>query len=99
MEQVLLLAARRYSFQDSGGRAVEGVQLQYATGGGQETPDRRGLELLTVSAPLELMTSLREVPGVYAMEFRQRPGLKGRPTLQVVSLAFREGVELPMLAG
>jgi hypothetical protein len=88
METVLILCARRYQFRDDQGRNVEGVTLSYVTDDLQIGGDRLGLEPLTVTAPLELFQSLTQVPGVYQMDFRQRPGPKGRPVLQVAAVAF-----------
>ncbi len=94
MERIALLSARRYGFQDDGGRRVEGVTLVYVTGDQQDTADQRGAQPLTVTAPLDLFASLRDVPGIYAADFKQRPGPKGRPTLQVTGLTFEAPVDL-----
>ena len=88
METCLLLSARRYSFRDDAARQVEGVTLSYLTGEREEGQDRRGLEPLTITGGLEVFSGLQEVPGLYEMGFRQRPGKNGRPTLQVVSVRY-----------
>jgi hypothetical protein len=69
---------------------VEGVSLTYLTDNVENTGDRRGCEPLKISAPVEVLPLIQAVPGVYNMDFKQRPGKNGRPTLQVVSLAFVE---------
>jgi hypothetical protein len=89
MEKCLLLSARKYDFEDNGKR-VEGVSLVYLTDNIETTGDRRGCEPLKISAPLDVLPHLQAVPGVYQMDFKQRPGKNGRPTLQVVSVAFVE---------
>jgi hypothetical protein len=88
MERCALLSARRYSFREDGGRLVEGVTLVYVTGEREETGDQLGMAPLTVSSGPELFTQLREVPGIYDLDFKQRPGPKGRPTLQVTKLTY-----------
>ena len=88
MERCLVLSARRYSFRDDAGKQVEGVTLQYLTGFEADDPDRRGMEPLTITGSLSLYSELRDLPGVYDLDFKQRPGPKGRPTLQVTGLRF-----------
>lgn len=88
MERCLVLCARRYSFKDDGGRQVDGVTLSYLTGDREEGADRRGMEPLTISGDSRLYPELQELPGVYDLDFKQRPGKNGRPTLQVTSLRF-----------
>lgn len=94
MERVLILSARQYAFEDEKGKDVAGVQLHYVTADLQELADRRGLEPLTISAPVDVMAQLRDLPGVYQVEFRQRPGKNGRPSLQVVRVGFVQAVDL-----
>ena len=88
MERCLVLCARRYSFKDEGGRQVDGVTLSYLTGDREDGSDRRGMEPLTISGDQRLYSELQELPGVYELDFKQRPGKNGRPTLQVASVRF-----------
>jgi hypothetical protein len=93
METCVLLAARRYQFtDDKTGRPVEGVSLTYLTGDSETTPDQRGMFPLSITAPLEVFGLLTEVPGVYDMDFKQRPGKGGKPALQVVGLRFKQAL-------
>ncbi len=89
METCVLLSARKYEFADDKGRPVQGVTLNYLTDDVEQEPDRRGLSPMTINAPLELWHQLGQVPGVYELDFKQRPGLKGRPQLSVVAAKFR----------
>lgn len=95
METCLLLSARRYSFEGDRGGNVEGVQLTYIVSGSVEnTENQRGVAPLTISAPMEVFSKLAAVPGVYDMDFKQRPGKNGRPSLQVVGVTFRQAFDV-----
>lgn len=98
MERCIILAARRYDFKDDSGRRVEGVTLNYLTGDPDREPDRRGLSPLTIGAPVEVWHQLQQLPGVYAITFRQRPGQRGRPTLQATAVEYVAPVALDGVA-
>jgi len=97
METCLLLSARRYQFEDDKGKSVEGCTLTYLTGDVDATGDRRGAAPLSINGPADLFGSLSALPGVYDVDFKQRPGPKGRPTLQVVGLHYRSALSLDAL--
>ncbi len=88
MQECLLLSARRYDFKDDDGRRIEGVTLTYLTGEADQESDRRGFSPLSIPAPVDIWHELQAVPGYYHVNFRQRPGKGGRPTLQAVGLEF-----------
>jgi hypothetical protein len=89
MERCIVLTARRYDFKDADtGRRVEGVTLTYLTGDAEAQPDYRGQAVMQIPAPSEIWHQLAAIPGVYAIDFKQRPGPKGRPTLQAVGAEF-----------
>ncbi len=94
MEQCVLLSARRYEFKDESGKHVEGITLTYITDNIETEGDTKGCQPLSVTAPLLVWSALTEVPGVYDLDFKQRPGPKGKPTLQLSSLKFVAPVEL-----
>lgn len=90
MDTTILLSARRYNFDDEKtGKTVQGVNLQYVTGDTEDSDNQRGCLMFTISAPFEVWGQLKAIPGVYDMEFKQRPGPKGRPTLQCVNATFK----------
>lgn len=100
MDRCIVMTARRYDFNDQAtGRRVEGVTLTYVTGDIEQQPDYRGYPVLQISAPMGVWPELRALPGVYAVEFRQRPGPKGRPTLQAVNLKFLAGADFEVFDG
>jgi hypothetical protein len=94
MQECLLLAARRYDFKDEQGRRIEGVTLTYLTGDVDKAGDRLGQMPMSIPAPVDVWHQLQAVPGVYGIDFRQRPGKGGRPTLQAVGLEFLSAASL-----
>lgn len=88
MERVLVLAARRYDFTGKDGNHVEGVQVSYVTDEQVQETDNRGCPLFQVTAPVSIWPDLPTMPAFYDVEFRQRPGLKGKPTLQITSASY-----------
>jgi hypothetical protein len=100
MERCILLTARRYDFKDAEtGRRVEGVTLTYLTGDPEAQADYRGQAVMSIPAPSELWHQLQAIPGVYAIDFRQRPGPKGRPTLQATGAEFLSEVDFGVFDG
>ena len=89
METCVVLGARSYSFMDDKGKPVEGVSVTYLTGDVEEEADRKGAFPLTITGPLQLLGQFPSLPGVYEMDFKQRPGPKGKPTLQVVGATLK----------
>jgi hypothetical protein len=94
MQNCLVLGARRYDFQDESGRRVSGVTLTYLTGDLEGEADRRGQASLSIAAPPDVWHQLQAVPGIYDIDFRQRPGKGGRPQLQAVGVHFLAPVNL-----
>lgn len=93
MEQCVLLSARRYDFKDDAGKQVEGVTLTYLTENVETEGDTRGCQPLSIAGASSVWSKLAVVPGVYDMDFKQRPGPKGKPTLQLVDMKFISPVE------
>lgn len=84
MEKCVVLAARAYDFQDERNQQIKGVSLTYITDHYEDTHDRRGSFPMIVSATSEVFHSISALPGVYELDFRQRPGRGGKPGLTVV---------------
>lgn len=84
------MGARRYSFRDDDGARVEGAKLHYLTldGAPDGDIDEKGEIPFEVSAPLAVFDQLGEVPAFYEVDFRQRPGRGGRPTLQAARVSY-----------
>jgi hypothetical protein len=94
METCVLLSARRYDFKDDAGKQVEGVTLTYITENVETEGDTRGCQPLSVAGASSVWSKLGAVPGIYDLDFKQRPGPKGKPTLQLVDVKFKEALEL-----
>lgn len=87
----LVLGARRYSFKDDDGALVEGAKLHYLTLDGEldGSTDEIGEIPFEVSIPRDVFAQLREAPAFYDVDFRQRPGRGGRPTLQAAGVSYQ----------
>jgi len=94
METCVLLSARRYDFKDDGGKQVEGVTLTYITENVETEGDTRGCQPMSVAGAASVWSKLGAVPGIYDLDFKQRPGPKGKPTLQLVDVKFVSPVEM-----
>ena len=93
--KVLVLSARDWEMADDDGEIRRGVKFSYvdpleeATGSGAE-----GVPPMAISGPATLKPKVKEVPGVYELEFRQRPGKNNRPVLTLVDATFVKGVNI-----
>ncbi len=100
MERCIVMTARRYDFKDEAtGRRIEGVTLTYVTGDVEEQQDYRGRSVMSIPAPADVWHQLQALPGVYGVDFKQRPGPKGRPTLQAVGLQFLSDADFGVFDG
>lgn len=88
MENCLVLAARHYDFTDDKGRRVEGCQVIYVTDDILTEGNTRGAVPMTVAAPMAVLNQLGKLPAYYQLDFRQRPGPKGKPSLHLVQADF-----------
>lgn len=90
--EVLVLAVKRYNFQDETreGR-VEGTQLTYIEG--LDNPiyerDMKGVFPLTVTnGSSDFFDNFHELPAYYDVMFRQIPGRGGKPQIKPVAANF-----------
>lgn len=91
----LVLNAKRYSFNNDDGEKVEGTTLQYLDPSEEvQELNRRGAEVLTITAPVDFFDQLHTLPGIYDLAFKQRPGKNGRPTLVVTAARFLDSASL-----
>lgn len=93
MSKVLILHAIEYDFNDDEGQRREGVKISYIQEGAENEEHRRGMPILQVSGGRELWAQLASVPGVYEMDWRQRPGRNNRPMTVLVGLRPLPGSE------
>ena len=92
----LVLSARRYDFKNDSGERVAGATVHYLDldGGPTNEEGRRGYEPLTITATKEAFESFTELPGVYDLDFRQKPGKNGRPTLVLTAVKMLQPINL-----
>jgi hypothetical protein len=89
----LVLGIRRYDFKDeSSGERVEGAKLHYLTLDASEDaypdPDRHGEIPFEVPVPQAMFDDFASSPAFFDVEFRQRAGRGGRPSLQVSGVSY-----------
>lgn len=83
MSKYLVLNVQRYDFTREGGDRFQGVRVTYLDQQAESSDKVRGLVPMTVGGPVELWERIEKVPGHYALDFKQRPDFKGRPTLSL----------------
>lgn len=93
LETCIVIGARRYEFKDEQGQMVRGVTFEYLTGDTGDGVEQKGATVMKISAAPEVFGQLQAVPGVYDMDFKQRPGKGGRPSLQLVAVKFKQSME------
>lgn len=90
--KVLILGARRISFQGTNGY-VDVTKVTYIEGEPEYTGEQKGYLPMTVTADVSVFSSISE-PGIYDVEFRQRPDSKGRPVLTMTNAELIEEVSI-----
>ncbi len=88
MDRCLVLSARQYDFKNDAGEAVEGVTVNYLTLDSPVDTETRGCPPLTINAAPQMWKQLENLPGFYDLDFKQRPGAKGKPVLMVTGAHY-----------
>jgi hypothetical protein len=94
METCLVLSARQYDFKDTDGRQVDGITVTYLTLDAPIDGKTRGCPPMSISAPSQMWPQLAQLPGYYDVDFKQRPGPKGKPVLMLTGARFVQALEL-----
>ncbi len=92
MERVVILAARRYDFEDERKQRIEGITVTYLSGDQESEAAVKGCLPLSISAPPEVFHQLEAVPGVYDIDLRMRAGKGGRASISLVGVRFVDAV-------
>lgn len=89
---VVVLSARRYSMtDDKTGELVQGTKIEYVEDWDpQPQQNKRGLSVLSANFPYETFDRLGDVPAVYSADFRLVAGARGKPTVALTNLSYRE---------
>ncbi len=82
MNEILMLAARRYEFERDG-RHIQGCELTYVQRDSDRATNRVGHSPLKVQAPVAVWEQLVHVPGIYNLELRFRPGRDSKADFSV----------------
>lgn len=90
----LVLHVRPYDFTADDGKQVRGSSVTYLDLGGPSEPGELGHAPLTMSVPDEVARDFREAPALYDLDFRQRRGKGGRPTLTLAGARLVAPVQL-----
>lgn len=90
--KVLVLGARRINFQGTNGY-VDVTKVTYIEGEPEYTGEQKGYLPMTVSADVSVFSAISE-PGIYDVDFRQRPDSKGRPVLTMTKAVFEKSIKL-----
>lgn len=88
MERVVILSARRYEFDDEKARRIEGTTVTYVADDPVDDAMVKGLAPLSISAPVAVFHQLQDVPGVYDIDLKMRPGKGGKATISLVGVQF-----------
>lgn len=96
--RAIVLAVTRHAFTGEDGREVALCKVHYL-GDEYDGKDGRGLGVLNISGGLELWEVFETVPGVYNLEFGQRPGRHGRPVLTLQGAELVESLEGVLSSG
>lgn len=89
----LVLGVKKYDFQPDRGERLSGVKVTYVDQS-ENTPTHKGFPVMTVSGPVELFDQFSNLPGLYDLNFRQRPNSKGQPVLVLSSAKFINSVNI-----
>lgn len=93
MSNHIVTGYRPYNFANSDGEKIQGVKVFYLDEGTDES--ECGLFPLNISTTYDQLENLKEVPGVYDLDFRQRRDQKGKPVLVLKSIKFIDSLSVP----
>lgn len=96
--KAIVLAVTRHAFTGEDGREVALCKVHYL-GDEYIEEDARGLGVLNISGGLDLWDNFQTVPGVYQLEFGQRPGRYGRPMVTLQGAELVESLEGVLSSG
>lgn len=93
----LVIAAKSYNFKNDAQEQVSGTNVYYLDPVMREdSPEQTGLLPLKVPALATVFAKLlpENLPGIYELDFRQRPDSKGRPILTLADVKFKTKVKM-----
>lgn len=91
MGKYVVLGVRRYSFRNEQGQQVEGMRVTYLDAL-EDSTNAKGFSPLTIGCDNSRWNEFSRVPGMYDLDFRQRPDSKGKPVLVLGESRFLQDV-------
>ncbi len=88
MSKHIVTGIRPFSFANDDGEKVQGVTVHYLDTHNEDSDYGKGHTALNLTLMGDHLHKFTELPGVYAMSFRQSRDSKGRPTLRLQDLDF-----------
>lgn len=94
--KVLIIGAKRYSFINKDtGEHISGLNVHYLDPAYREDNNNtKGLLPIKITALDKVFDQLSEIPGIYEVDFRQRPGQGSKPVLTLVNAILIKPVEI-----
>jgi len=89
----LVLHAKTYDFQSDRGERLSGVKVSYVDQA-EDSPTQKGFPVMTITGDISIMNQISNLPGLYNLDFRQKPNSKGQPTLVLQGAAFSNSVDI-----
>ena len=89
----VVLHVRPYDFEAEDGRRLQGSTVTYLDLAMKGEEPERGYAPLNLSVEPQVDRQLTAVPGLYDLDFRQRRGKNGKPTLVLAGARLVSAVE------
>lgn len=96
MAQHIVLGVRDFDFVDDKGQRRTGIKVFYLDQP-ENSDHSRGFLPLVLTAPYDLLEQFPVVPGIYDLEFRQKPDRTGKVVLSLRSAEYLGNFEVPTL--
>lgn len=97
MSKVLITGYKTYSFQNQQNELISGAKISYLSEVKTSKQNELGYLPIQASVNLECISTLKEVPGLYEINFDMVPGKNNKPELVITGFNFLKSVDLPIL--
>lgn len=97
MNKCLILGTKSYSFENDKNERIEGAKISYILENKSMKENENGYLPLQTTGKLEILGQIKEVPGVYDVEFGMVPGKNNKPQLEITGFKFIKSCDLSNL--
>jgi len=97
MNKCIILGTKSYNFENDKKEKISGAKISYILENKSTKESENGYLPLQASVKLEILGQLKEVPGVYDVQFGMVPGKNNKPTLDITGFNFIKPVDLSNL--